>query len=99
METYEDILKRKQAYYGKTKAAYEFAAIEYAVQKMIEENRIIMQIENDQKNGIAVMLLQKRIHELEAMIKETSNKKCTNLNAGFCMIKEDRGCDNCGYYK
>ena len=30
MKTYEQILKKKQDYYGKTEASYEFAAEEYA---------------------------------------------------------------------
>jgi len=35
---FEDILKRKIEYYGKTEAAYVFAAEEYAKLKVIEES-------------------------------------------------------------
>ena len=35
--TFENILKRKIDYYGKTEAAYEFAAEEWANHKVIEE--------------------------------------------------------------
>lgn len=38
MKDFQTILQRKINYYGKTEAAYEFAAEEYATRKMIDEN-------------------------------------------------------------
>lgn len=40
MKTFEQILKRKQKYYGKTEASYEFAAEEFAKEYHKEQLRL-----------------------------------------------------------
>jgi len=69
MVTYETILKRKQDYYGKTEASYEFAAEEYAIRKMIDENLSMLKMAKLHMDGRACIVLEQRISELEAMIR------------------------------
>ena len=45
MESYQTILERKQEYYGKTEACYEFAAEEYALnfsQEIIKNSKFFI---------------------------------------------------------
>lgn len=45
MESYQTILERKQEYYGKTEASYEFAAEEYALkfsQEIIKDSKFFL---------------------------------------------------------
>ena len=67
---YEQILKSKINYYGKTEAAYEFAAEQYATIKMIEENESILKMANLHMDERACIVLQERINELKNMIAE-----------------------------
>jgi hypothetical protein len=69
MEDFQTILQRKINYYGKTEAAYEFAAEEYATRKMIDENLSMLKMAKLHMNGRACLVLKDRISELEAMIR------------------------------
>lgn len=69
MESYDSILQRKIDYYGKTLAAYEFAAEEYATIKMIDENVSMLKMAKLHMDGRTCIVLENRISELEAMIK------------------------------
>lgn len=68
IETYESILKRKIEYYGDTEAAREFAAEEYALIKMIEENLIVLRFAEKIGHGGLEFKMHSRIEELEKMI-------------------------------
>jgi hypothetical protein len=46
MESYQTILERKQEYYGKTEASYEFAAEEYAVKYNNKKNKELLEVFN-----------------------------------------------------
>jgi hypothetical protein len=69
MENFETILQRKIDYYGKTLAAYEFAADEYATRKMIDENLSILEMAKVHTDERLCLFLKNRILELEAMIR------------------------------
>lgn len=72
MEDFQTILQRKINYYGKTEAAYEFAAEEYATRKMIDENISMLEMSKRHMDSRAIIVLECRIKELEAMIKSVS---------------------------
>ena len=78
MEAYEQILKRKIEYYGKTEAAYEFAAEELATQSRIEENITILRYAEKIGNGGLEFKMHSRIQELENMIRALDEIDCRN---------------------
>ena len=65
---YEQILKEKQDYYGKTEASYHFAAEKYATLKMIEENKSMLEMAKTHMDSRAVLVLQNRISELSKLV-------------------------------
>jgi hypothetical protein len=65
---YEEILKEKQVYYGKTEAAYHFAAEKYATLKMIEENKSMLEMAKLHLDSRAILVIQNRIFELSKLI-------------------------------
>ena len=69
MENYQTILERKISYYGRTEAAYEFAAEEYSTRKMIDENLSMLKMTKLHMDERACLVLKDRISELEAMIR------------------------------
>ena len=69
MEDFQTILQRKINYYGKTEAAYEFAAEEYSTRKMIDENLSMLKMAKLHMDERACIVLKDRISELEAMIR------------------------------
>jgi hypothetical protein len=71
MEDYQTILQRKINYYGRTEAAYEFAAEEYSTRKMIDENLSMLKMAKLHMDERACLVLISRISELEAMIRIT----------------------------
>ena len=72
MEDFGSILQRKIDYYGKTEAALEFAAEEFATRKMIDENLSMLEMAKKHMDSRAIIVLECRIKELEAMIKSVS---------------------------
>ena len=67
---FKGIVEKKQAYYGNTKAAYDFAVEEYATRRMIEENESILKMAEEHMNERACMVIRARITELKLMIKD-----------------------------
>ena len=65
---YEQILKEKQDYYGKTEASYHFAAEKYATLKMIEENKSMLEMAKTHMDSRAILVLQNRISELSKLV-------------------------------
>ena len=65
---YEQILKEKQDYYGKTEASYHFAAEKYATLKMIQENKSILEIAKRHSDSNAALVIQNRIDELSKVV-------------------------------
>lgn len=65
---YEEILKEKQVYYGKTEASYHFAAEKYATLKMIQENKSMLLMAKLHLDSRAILVIQNRIDELSKLI-------------------------------
>jgi len=70
---YDKILQRKKAYYGGSSCAYEFAAEEYAIRKMIEENGSMLKMAILHSDLRMALVLTNRIDELAAMITVTKD--------------------------
>lgn len=73
-QTFEEILKEKQDYYGKTEASYHFAAEQYATIKMIEENKSLLEMAKLHLDYRAIVVIGSRIDELTKMINQTHNE-------------------------
>lgn len=80
MKSYEEILRQKIEYYGKTEVAYEFAAEEYATRKIIQENYKILEYAKMENNEGLKRKMYEEIHELELTIKSSTKNDLKKFN-------------------
>lgn len=69
MPSFKEILKNKRDYYGNSEAAIEFAANNYAIYKMIEDNKSILKLCELHGSERVCMVLRDKINEMEQIIK------------------------------
>lgn len=94
MEDFQVILQRKIKYYGKTEAAYEFAADEFATRKMIDENLSMLKMAELHMDERACLVLRDKISELQAMIKPDSCPNCKEIVEQCACMRNI--CHKCG---
>lgn len=74
IQYFQNILENKIAYYGDTKAAFEFAIQEFATRSQIEEDEYILKMLEIRSVERSIASVEDRINELKRILKPTEKE-------------------------